>query len=320
MPVPAELLQRIDSSSDVSIVRLAEAVAIRVPSISGYSAFRLHVLRMSDWLNAQLQALAVATKQPAALSDGWTSDPFVLKPLPDGRLLGCSSSDDKRLVLGWLNVLQWHADAASGSDLHSGACASILLKFSRGFWLHSGFFFLNSSFHFVALNLIVVPTLPDSDYFPNLFIPPYYHISLDYFSSRATCPSVLLPHIYPIEPTQSTIHTHLIPISPLAPSAASSTSPRRTSSPSRTDLISLTGRLVSPDGNIVIPGGDEMVSVADAEEGCSDLHSAPSLPLCPLPALLATITPRHLQKLDYFVADEPRRPQTPPAVEPLMTR
>jgi hypothetical protein len=35
-----------------------------------------------------------------------------------------------------------------------------------------------------------------------------------------------------------------------------------------TDLIALMGRLVAPDGKILVPGVDDMVSVADAEERC----------------------------------------------------
>ncbi|KAJ7670027.1 hypothetical protein DFH06DRAFT_904451, partial [Mycena polygramma] len=46
--------------------------------------------------------------QPAAKSDGWDSEPFVLTQHADGRLVGRGSSDDKGPVLGWVNVLQWH--------------------------------------------------------------------------------------------------------------------------------------------------------------------------------------------------------------------
>lgn len=147
MPAPAELLKWIDASSDAFIARLAEAVAI--PSISGDPAFRPHVLRMSDWVNARLQAVGVTTKQvdlgthvmdgqtlplpkavlgrigndpakktvliyghfdvqPAAKSDGWETEPFVLTEEKDGRLVGRGSSDDKGPVLGWIGVLQWH--------------------------------------------------------------------------------------------------------------------------------------------------------------------------------------------------------------------
>jgi Cys-Gly metallodipeptidase DUG1 len=147
MPAPAELLSYIDASAPAFIARLSEAVAI--PSISGDPAFRPHVLKMSDWLAAQLKAVGVTVKQvdlgthvmdgqtlplppailgrigedpkkktvlvyghfdvqPAAKSDGWDTEPFVLTEEKDGRLVGRGSSDDKGPVLGWLGVLQWH--------------------------------------------------------------------------------------------------------------------------------------------------------------------------------------------------------------------
>jgi len=47
--------------------------------------------------------------QPAAKSDGWTTeDPFILDIQSDGKLVGRGATDDKGPVLGWLNVLQWH--------------------------------------------------------------------------------------------------------------------------------------------------------------------------------------------------------------------
>ncbi|KAJ7127513.1 hypothetical protein C8R43DRAFT_866466, partial [Mycena crocata] len=53
--------------------------------------------------------------QPAAKSDGWDTEPFVLTELEDGRLVGRGSSDDKGPVLGWVNVLQWHKE--NGKEL-----------------------------------------------------------------------------------------------------------------------------------------------------------------------------------------------------------
>lgn len=43
--------------------------------------------------------------QPAAKSDGWDSEPFVLTE-KNGKLYGRGSSDDKGPVLGWLHAIQ----------------------------------------------------------------------------------------------------------------------------------------------------------------------------------------------------------------------
>lgn len=39
-------------------------------------------------------------------SDGWDTEPFVLTELPDGRLCGRGSSDDKGPLIGWLWVIE----------------------------------------------------------------------------------------------------------------------------------------------------------------------------------------------------------------------
>jgi len=47
--------------------------------------------------------------QPAAKSDGWNTEPFVLShDKSTGRLYGRGSTDDKGPVLGWLNVIEAH--------------------------------------------------------------------------------------------------------------------------------------------------------------------------------------------------------------------
>ena len=43
--------------------------------------------------------------QPAALEDGWDTDPWVLTE-KDGKLYGRGSTDDKGPVLGWIHTLQ----------------------------------------------------------------------------------------------------------------------------------------------------------------------------------------------------------------------
>ncbi|KAJ3268706.1 hypothetical protein HDV01_002359 [Terramyces sp. JEL0728] len=46
--------------------------------------------------------------QPAFESDGWTSDPFILREDEQGRLNGRGSSDDKGPVISWLHVIELH--------------------------------------------------------------------------------------------------------------------------------------------------------------------------------------------------------------------
>ncbi|THV07038.1 Zn-dependent exopeptidase [Dendrothele bispora CBS 962.96] len=56
--------------------------------------------------------------QPAAKSDGWsTDDPFKLEIFDNGQLVGRGATDDKGPVLGWLNVLQYHYEANKLGDL-----------------------------------------------------------------------------------------------------------------------------------------------------------------------------------------------------------
>ncbi len=43
--------------------------------------------------------------QPAAVEDGWDTDPFVLTE-KDGKLYGRGATDDKGPVLGWIHALQ----------------------------------------------------------------------------------------------------------------------------------------------------------------------------------------------------------------------
>jgi len=43
--------------------------------------------------------------QPADISDGWASEPFVLTER-NGKLYGRGSSDDKGPVLGWLHAIE----------------------------------------------------------------------------------------------------------------------------------------------------------------------------------------------------------------------
>ncbi|XP_055152374.1 cytosolic non-specific dipeptidase isoform X2 [Symphalangus syndactylus] len=61
--------------------------------------------------------------QPAALEDGWDSEPFTLVER-DGKLYGRGSTDDKGPVAGWINALEAYQKTdqveCSNKDLHSG--------------------------------------------------------------------------------------------------------------------------------------------------------------------------------------------------------
>ena len=41
-----------------------------------------------------------------------------------------------------------------------------------------------------------------------------------------------------------------------------------------TDLIALLGKLVTPDGHILVPGVDDMVTAADSEERCRVIETS----------------------------------------------
>ncbi|GMK54346.1 hypothetical protein CspeluHIS016_0109320 [Cutaneotrichosporon spelunceum] len=143
-----KFLKYVDDHEDAFIARLKEAVEI--PSVSGNLEYVQDVERMADWLVAQLTDLGVKAEkrgigkheldgkevdlppvvigsigndpakktvlvyghydvQPALKEDGWDYEPFTLTPDPKtGRLYGRGSTDDKGPVLGWLNVVEAH--------------------------------------------------------------------------------------------------------------------------------------------------------------------------------------------------------------------
>jgi Cys-Gly metallodipeptidase DUG1 len=150
MGVPDNFYATIDRNANKFIARLAAAVGI--PSVSCDASYRKHVFEMADFLKAEMERLNISVKmvplgkqtldgqeielppailgtlgtdpkkktvllyahydvQPALLSDGWNSDPFVLKEdHATGRLYGRGSSDDKGPLLGWLNVVETHQE------------------------------------------------------------------------------------------------------------------------------------------------------------------------------------------------------------------
>ncbi|GAA5919604.1 hypothetical protein JCM1841_001075 [Sporobolomyces salmonicolor] len=148
MPSSQPFAQWIEENQDALVARLREAVEI--PSVSGDASYRSHVHKMGAWLEGELTKLGAEVRsvplgkqtlegqelelppvllgsygkdpkkktiliyghydvQPALLSDGWNNDPFTLTDDKEtGRLYGRGSSDDKGPILGWLNVIEAH--------------------------------------------------------------------------------------------------------------------------------------------------------------------------------------------------------------------
>ncbi|KAI1274011.1 cytosolic non-specific dipeptidase [Xylaria sp. FL0933] len=139
----------VDKLSNHFIDRLAKAVAI--PSVSSDASRRPDVVRMGEFLAAELKNLGASVElrplgkqpdnpaldlppvilarygsdknkrtilvyghydvQPAEKSDGWATEPFTLSVGEDGRMFGRGSTDDKGPVLGWLNAIEAHQKA-----------------------------------------------------------------------------------------------------------------------------------------------------------------------------------------------------------------
>jgi Cys-Gly metallodipeptidase DUG1 len=141
--------KQVDGLSDHFIERLRKAVAI--PSVSADDERRPDVIRMGEFLAAELTSLGAEVQkrplgkqpgkehldlppvviarygndknkrtilvyghydvQPAGKEDGWATEPFDLTIDDKGRMYGRGSTDDKGPVLGWLNVIEAHQKA-----------------------------------------------------------------------------------------------------------------------------------------------------------------------------------------------------------------
>ncbi|KAK3709123.1 hypothetical protein LTR37_011102 [Vermiconidia calcicola] len=143
--------KQVDNLAESFINRLRDAVAI--PSISAEDARRGDVVKMGMYLKGQLESLGAHMEarplgkqpgkehlelppaiigrypakkdeskrtilvyghydvQPANLSDGWSTEPFKLSVDDKGRMYGRGSTDDKGPVLGWVNVIESHQKA-----------------------------------------------------------------------------------------------------------------------------------------------------------------------------------------------------------------
>ncbi|KAK1483705.1 peptidase family M20/M25/M40 [Colletotrichum cuscutae] len=141
--------KQVDADTDHFIDRLRKAVAI--PSISADVERRPDVVKMGEWLAAELKALGASVElrelgeqpdkpglqlppvvlgrygsdknkrtilvyghydvQPAEKTDGWATEPFELSVDDKGRMFGRGATDDKGPVLGWLNAIEAHQKA-----------------------------------------------------------------------------------------------------------------------------------------------------------------------------------------------------------------
>ncbi|TXT07163.1 hypothetical protein VHUM_03333 [Vanrija humicola] len=149
MAANPQFVKYVDDHQADFIDRLRQAVEI--PSVSGNLDYVKDVEDMAEFLVKQLTSLGVKVEkrpigshkigdtevalppvvigeigndpkkvnllvyghydvQPALKEDGWDYDPFKLTPDPNGsgRLYGRGSTDDKGPVMGWLNVLEAH--------------------------------------------------------------------------------------------------------------------------------------------------------------------------------------------------------------------
>ncbi|RUP49024.1 hypothetical protein BC936DRAFT_143452 [Jimgerdemannia flammicorona] len=137
----------VDSHQEGFIDRLRKAVEI--PSVSGDAAYRNEVFRMGEFMATELKKLGASVQkrdvgtqvlngqtiqlppiilstygtdptkktvlvyghydvQPALKEDGWNTEPFELVEDAQHRLNGRGSTDDKGPILGWLNVIEAH--------------------------------------------------------------------------------------------------------------------------------------------------------------------------------------------------------------------
>jgi Cys-Gly metallodipeptidase DUG1 len=298
MPAPKEILEFIDNNADGFVKKLAEAVSI--PSISGEVDRRPDVVRMAHWLDGELKKYGVDTKlvplgkhvmdgvelelppavlgklgndpkkktvllyghydvQPASKSDGWNTEPFELFVHPDnGQLIGRGSTDDKGPVLGWLNVLQAHKE--SGLEL------PVNLQFCFEGMEESGS---------EGLDELIVKEAQPGGYFQGVDC---VCISDNYWLNTRT-PGLTYG-------LRGIAYFKLTVTGP-ARDLHSGGFGRMVHEP-MTDLIAVMSKLVDSQGNILVPGVQDLVSTHDAAErelyenmdySIQDIHDAVGAPI-----------------------------------------
>ncbi|KAF8480212.1 CNDP dipeptidase [Russula ochroleuca] len=278
MAAPADFLNFIDVNKDRFIQRLARAVEI--PSVSGDPAHREDVFRMASFLETQLKQYGVETKavelgthimdgqtlklppailgrigddrakktiliyghfdvQPAQLSDGWDFPPFELtRDEKTGRLYGRGSTDDKGPIFGWINVLDAHHTLNKPLPVNLRFCFEGMEE--------------SGSEGLDEFILAEVKKGKDS-WFDGVDA---VCISDNYWLNTRT-PALT----YGLRG----ISYYRVTVSGPARDLHSGAFGRMVHEP-MTDLIILMSKLVDPQGNILIPGIDEMVPPPDEEE------------------------------------------------------
>ncbi|KIO02527.1 hypothetical protein M404DRAFT_650522 [Pisolithus tinctorius Marx 270] len=278
MAARTKFVEYIDKNADSFIERLAQAV--RIQSISSDARRRQDVIAMGNWLNDQLVSLGVTTKlvdlgthvmqgqtlplppailgklgedknkrtiliyghydvQPALKSDGWNTDPFELVVDNEGgKLIGRGTTDDKGPIMGWLNVIEAHKSL--GLDM------PVNLRFCFEGMEENGSEELDECVisevgkgkegYFSGVDCVCI----SDNYWLNTRTPAltYGLRGIAYFSINITGPG-------------QDLHSGLFG--------------RMVHEP-MTDLIKLMSRLVDNNGNILIPGVDEMVPPPTPEE------------------------------------------------------
>ncbi|KAF7358639.1 CNDP dipeptidase [Mycena sanguinolenta] len=253
MAAPKELLDWIDASAPAFITRLSEAVAIA--SISGDPAYRPRVLEMSNWLNKQLKAVGVITKQVDMgkhIMDGQTLE---LPPVVLGRI----GEDPKKKTV----LIYGHFDVQPASQSDGWATDPFVLTEEKDgrLWHHETQTPLpvNLVFCFEGMEengsegLDELVEKEKDGWFKGVDC---MCISDNYWLNTRT-PALtygLRGLVY-----------FKITVSGPGRDLHSGVFGRMVHEP-MTDLISLMSRLVAPDGTILIPGVDDMVSAADNEE------------------------------------------------------
>ncbi|KAG1807478.1 uncharacterized protein BJ212DRAFT_1449305 [Suillus subaureus] len=265
MPAPASFSNYIDTHAD---------------TISSDARRRQDVIMMGNWLNGQLNELGVETKlmdlgthemqgqtlqlppaiigrlgsdpakktvliyghydvQPALKTDGWKTDPFTLVVDEDsGRLIGRGSTDDKGPILGWLNVIEAHKNL--------GIAMPVNVRFCFEGMEENGSEGLDECIQeevkkgkdgwFDGVDCVCI----SDNYWLNTRTPAltYGLRGIAYFSINVTGPG-------------QDLHSGLF---------------GRTVHEPMTDLIKLMSKLVDHNGDILIPGIDDMVPPHDEEE------------------------------------------------------
>ncbi|KAF9523811.1 glutamate carboxypeptidase [Crepidotus variabilis] len=276
MPAPDKFFKYIDDNADTFIKRLAAAVAI--PSVSGDGTHRKDVVAMANWLNSELKQLGVDTKlvdlgkhvmdeqeldlppailgklgndpnkktvliyghydvQPASKSDGWDTDPFTLVvDEKNGRLIGRGSTDDKGPVLGWLNVIQYHHQNNIPLPVNLICCFEGMEESGSE-----------------GLDDLVRKESKKGGYFEGTDC---ICISDNYWLNTRT-PALT----YGLRG----LAYYKVTVAGPGRDLHSGTFGRTVHEP-MTDLISLLGTLVTPQGDILVPGVDDMVPPPDEDE------------------------------------------------------